>query len=1690
MKHRFAGRYQFLRRLGSGGMGVVYLAYDVTTRSQCAVKRLPARAVEGGAAALRREFEALARLRHPAIVGVREFAVTPEGEPYLVLEFVPGLSADAVVARGDWRRVAEVGIEMAHGLEALHAAGVVHGDLKPTNVIVVADTDPAARFASVRLLDFGLAALLGGAGETHRGTAGYAAPEMVLGEPPTPASDLYGLGATMCALLLGEPPFPGADAAARLRAQREGPPERHRLEGFGAPEPFLDLVLALLAPSASDRPESARAARLEIERVVPGSRRDLGERFGAAVVVGRDRDLVRLEARLALAPRAPRLALVRGEAGVGKTAFLGALVARAILAGRATLSLSCQASSERGAVARAVARLLYDRVPAEKRASADAGVALLDPAAPLDDAALEPAVHATMRWAGAALDVRGLLVTLDDAEALDPWSGAWLRRLLLQAKPPAIRWVLAARGEAATEADVLLDAGRGIGVTLDVLAPAEVEALVGARLHAPPPRELLEFLARHAAGHPGFTVELLRAAARAGAIVETEAGITVHAARLSEVGGAGDFEQRLLERLDALDPSGRATVDALALAGEALAPEALRALEPRADDALPSLVANGLVTRAASGVLLLRGATVAEWLRERIAPDRAAALHRVRLEAPGIAATHRVRHALALGETALALEAAEAAFALDPDGPLALTAAAAARSADASLAARWYVRAAQSFRARGRYDKVRDPIEHALALDPAAPSRASLWVLLSTSALRVGDLEGVLDVVRRAESEALPASAHAQLLVNRASALQSLGRGDAGSVDSNRAMGLAEESKDPVAIGLASERLSYEHLERGALDAAERLQRRMAEAYLSIRDPFGMAAALSLESRIAQSRGRTDEAERLLVEAIGLVRTTPNRLALGTRLRQLGELRVNTGRWGAADEPELEALRIALEDRFDTEAAILSGHLAVSDGLRGRGRRARRRARAALRLSARAAPGNLGYARRALAQAERVLGRRAAALRAASRALADPTPAWPEERQWEWLELGRAQFAREAWGDAREAFERARPEGAVLGPTIVAIARVFSSRVRLRQRDALGARAELDAARAVLEHVRSPYAEAFALLAEAEIAFADNRPAAAFENGRLAMAAFESLPAPWERARAALDLAKLAPNVPGLSEAVVEWLESAARGFERVGDRRSRVEALARSLEWLRRSGQPSASARDTGLLERVSWLLHSLTDLGELLRRSMRAVVEQLDAERGVLLLVDRDTGQLEPMAEFGAVEAAMRSEATTYSRQIVRDVAHTGGSLLITDAPSDPRAASESIASLRLRSILAVPMFLGGRTVGAVYLDDSRRAHAFGESDRGLLEGFAQLMAVAIEKSRGHEEVRRENEMLEGENRSLRAEINARVRVKGVIGTSDAMQKVLSLVEHAARTNATVLITGEMGTGKDLIARTLHHQGKRRRGPFVYVNCGAIPEALLESELFGILSNVATGVTARVGKFVQADGGTLFLDEIGTMPPKQQVALLAAISNREITPVGGQRPIAVDVRIIAATNSDLRQLVDRGLFRQDLFYRLNVIEIALPPLRERKGDVPALVEHFVRHFEKQQDRENLVLSPDFLAVMMHSDWPGNVRELQNYIERTIAMSPGEVLRPEPPPRDLEQRSSSLRFDAKRRLLEALSEVERRMIQRALDHADGNQSRAARELGIAEQTLRYRMKKLGIGTSREKRRIRNKLRI
>jgi len=354
-------------------------------------------------------------------------------------------------------------------------------------------------------------------------------------------------------------------------------------------------------------------------------------------------------------------------------------------------------------------------------------------------------------------------------------------------------------------------------------------------------------------------------------------------------------------------------------------------------------------------------------------------------------------------------------------------------------------------------------------------------------------------------------------------------------------------------------------------------------------------------------------------------------------------------------------------------------------------------------------------------------------------------------------------------------------------------------------------------------------------------------------------------------------------------------------------------------------------------------------------------------------------------------------------------------------------------------------------------------------GASDYVLKPFSLAEMRMVVHKELDHSR-------LQEENRSLREALGQKYSHPNIVARSPRMQEVLATVERVAPTNSTVLLGGESGVGKDLIARAIHEKSRRASGPFVKINSTAIPENLLESELFGYEKGAFTGATtSKPGKFELADKGTLFLDEIGDVPPAIQVKLLRVLQEREFERLGGTRTVKVDVRLLAATNRDLREALEQGTFREDLYYRLNVVPIDIAPLRERKEDIPDLANLFLARFAKDSGRQLRGISPAAMQVLLGHYWPGNVRELQNVIERACALAAGPELDVGDVQLDLPRNRGGAAAD---RFLPdgmTLDQWEDEMIREALKRANGNKSQAARLLGLSRNALRYRLSKIGI---------------
>jgi len=465
-----------------------------------------------------------------------------------------------------------------------------------------------------------------------------------------------------------------------------------------------------------------------------------------------------------------------------------------------------------------------------------------------------------------------------------------------------------------------------------------------------------------------------------------------------------------------------------------------------------------------------------------------------------------------------------------------------------------------------------------------------------------------------------------------------------------------------------------------------------------------------------------------------------------------------------------------------------------------------------------------------------------------------------------------------------------------------------------------------------------------------------------------------------------------------------------------------------------------------------------------DLQRQLIATVLEATPAERAAILLVGDQADT------FASAFYWTRRGGTCFSfripRAVIRHVLTESAALCINDA-SYTVWSSHTVVQAQLTSMIAVPLVESAVARGAIYVDLSDPMVRFGEHDLRLLTGIAEVSAGPLLNAL-------RMERLERDNQRLLTELAGK---QPLIGNSERMREVHRFVMKVSASDATVLITGATGTGKELVARAIHRTSARAQRPFAAINCAAITETLLESELFGHEKGAFTGAYAqKKGKLEEADGGTVFLDEIGELAPALQSKLLRVLQEREFERVGGNKSIKVNVRIVAATNRDLKGEIRRGAFREDLFYRLNVVAVAMPALRERREDIPLLSAHFLQKHARTSGRRITLISPEALSCLMAYDWPGNVRELENAIERAIVLGTTEQILPDDLPESIvesriEPSASGAKFH------EMIREIKKQLVGRALKDAGGSYGEAAKILGLHPNNLHRLMKTLGMKT-------------
>ena len=506
-------------------------------------------------------------------------------------------------------------------------------------------------------------------------------------------------------------------------------------------------------------------------------------------------------------------------------------------------------------------------------------------------------------------------------------------------------------------------------------------------------------------------------------------------------------------------------------------------------------------------------------------------------------------------------------------------------------------------------------------------------------------------------------------------------------------------------------------------------------------------------------------------------------------------------------------------------------------------------------------------------------------------------------------------------------------------------------------------------------------------------------------------------------------------------------------------------------------SDRVSREIKELSLLFEISKKLSESLDLKAALKFVLQLMAENTEMPRGTLTILNRSTGEIVIEEAYGLLPDEQAKGKYLIGEGITGRVIDTGQPVIVPRISDNPlfldRTGSREKLDKHDIAFICIPIKIDNEVIGTLSVDRVSHEDTSFEEDVRLLTIIASTISQAV---RLRQLAQEELDKIKEENLRLQDELKIRYGPKTIIGNAKVMQNIYSMIEKVCRTNATVLILGESGVGKERVAHAIHHNSSYASGPYVTVNCAALPESLIESELFGHEKGAFTGATEfRKGRFELANNGTIFLDEIGDLPPSVQTKLLRVLQERVFERIGGNTSIKVNIRIIAATNRDLEALIREGKFREDLYYRLNIFPIVVPPLRERKTDIILLANYFIEKYAKEMDKKIVSISVPATDMLVQYHWPGNVRELENCIERAIILCTDGIIRTHHLPPNLQKSDESPIQESKGTLQDMMISLEKEMITNALKRCRGNMAKAARLLGLTERVIALRVAKFGI---------------
>ena len=1661
-------RYQILKEIGSGGIGKVFKAIDLFGRNTVAIKVLLSQESEH-VERFKNEFLLLRKLHHPNIVKVYDFGFSDTGEPYFTMEHIQGSDWKAFLQPLDYSKFQCVILQVCTTLDFLHSKRIVHGDIKPSNILITSSPDGQL---TVKFTDFGFAEYEKGEESSRwKGTLPYLAPEIIRGEKYSPQADLYSVGILVYESLFGKPPFDEEDPMNLAKSHLEKDvviPEEPPI-----PIGLRNLIFKLLEKDPLDRFFSAKDVLGEVQKIsgltLERPQALLAKSLiNSADFVGREKELnVLRKALTQFTQKGHRFILVTGESGIGKVRLVEELATWAQVEGFSAVNVSLNDIK------------IFEAFQAS-------GLEFLDSISRpsiLIFKHLELADDSFFKFLSDfmhdARDKRVLACFTLTTDLTSPEENQRVVEIEKRIRSISKDSLISMRLNRLTEVE-------GKKILCSMFGWGERTEKIAAAIH------------QETQGNPFLIRQLMESLVEEDTIRRENDKWSIETACIEKSAIPQGVRNEIKKRLARLKPESVELLTSASIWGLEFEFDLLMELTGFNSTIISTCLHEILSHRLMEESPLpdkrefrFVNNLIRRFVYNQVNPGKRKALHQRAGEILEDIGLHRETYVYELANHFYQSRDVKRAL------KYSLLAAGRAESkCDHGQAITHYTHAlelhdqiptlsprskedmleglADQFDLIGELNKSLNLYQEVLRIwsseasnheKPALICRkmGRIYEKMSEHEKAVEFLEKSLQVFKATES----LKHYARTLVN-------LGWVHLKKTDYEKARSRFEEARSILQKDITSKEMGFAlsglgsiHCALGDYSQASWYHRESLKVFREIGDTKKIADCYGNLGIVARSQGELKEAIEYFRKCLDIQQILKDRYRLSIAYNNLAVAYFDLSHWHQALECYWNAFR--LQERVSDPVGLgfsynNIGLIYLRKGELCRALECFNCAIAQLQ-TARQKGGlalvyyNLGdfYANRE--EFDQALGYLKKSLKIRKElgeeaGMADC-----------FALLGKVFFQQSAFDQANQNFLQAQnfyqkqgnkePQAEVL----LCLAELF-----IKTKVWAQAETHLIRAQEFLRQLDTKFLEASLQRVRASFMKAMGDPHNSLKHLSDSAKIFRGLEAKLELGRTYLEIGKIKLELKRYKEAK-GFLTEALNIFERekIEPKKKEVASLLEQIKDLR-----ILENERTMTFYQLAELLNTIWDTDELLSKSLELTIQLLNAERGAIIFYSDKDKSFEVKVSQG-IEQETSQDAVAISRQVLKDVVKSESPLIVEDTRKDPRfAKSQSVIMYNILSILCVPLKTKNRLIGTVYLDHRGLPAIFSSEDVDFLKAFANLIATAIEKSELY--VKANEEIFQ-----LKEVLHRSYEHPGIIGKSIKMQEVFNMVEKVANSKTGVLILGENGTGKELIANLIHARSQRRDGTFIKVNCAALPETLLESELFGIEEKTATGVGFRKGKFELADGGTIFLDEIGDMNLSVQAKVLRVIQEKQFERVGGRKTIKVDVRVISATNMDLHKKIEEGSFRKDLYFRLNPIVITIPPLRERKEDIPFLIDYFLRKFSEDNNKPPISLSKRIIGALKDYSWPGNVRELEHLIESAILLSEEGTFPDKLLPREIWKTKTIINLDRYGKLQEVLNWVEKKKILHTLDKNGWNQSKAAEELGVSEPTLRRRMKKYNI---------------